>query len=94
MKTKKIIELVHTLNYDMMDFFNDDDYQCFEYRTGGMVDLVMFMGYSIWDSDTDMREYRDNGEEEIFEPLDRYLRRKAKAKIERLNQFFKSYETN
>ena len=85
MKTQEIIDIVYILNCDMMDFINDEDYHCFEYRTDGFADVVMFMGYPIWDSEN---------EERVYESLNIYLIRKAKAKIERLINFFRPDETN
>jgi len=48
--------------------------------TGDMV-LIKFLEQTIWFSEEDEREYIDDGKDEIYEPLEQYLRREINKQV-------------
>ena len=74
----EVIEIVDKLNPelsdDMLETFGYNPFG-FELHTNGDCVAIEFLGYPIWSSENDEREYDD--EKDDYKPLEEFLRREA-----------------
>ncbi len=80
---QELSEAVESLN-DRFYHQTEDTRVPFEFRSTGEEQCVMFFGHSIWDSESDIRQYADDGERDVAEPLLRCLERAAQDLVNTL----------
>ena len=85
MKDHQIIETVDSLQYKIYEKTECEYFNLSVTFFSGMV-RVEFLGFCLWSSEDDMREYLEvDGEEtDIYEPLEVFLRRRINREIAKL----------
>jgi len=79
---EQVVEACDNIDADIWECIGqEDEYPQFEITMTTMCGLyVKFLGESIWYSDADMREWIED--EDDYEPIEPYLRKKINEKIE------------
>ena len=83
-----ILELeqaVNNIEQDISDTANGVDYFNITLTSNGFVQIVDFIGLSIWDSEFDNRSYGDEGDESTREPIEPHLRKLLREELKKLS---------
>lgn len=86
------VELLNAEAYKKTPKLVEEHGNPWSYETNGFYDAIKFMGFPIWDSESDERPYTDTGEEEIQQPLDEYLRAEVLNLVQMLRDLVKHDE--
>lgn len=83
----KIVEKLNDEIFDKLDVEMYDHDVYFEFRTVGNMDTIYFITSQIWSSEDDYRDSVNEGtNEEDYEPLEDFLRRRVIKLIAMLNK--------
>jgi len=76
------LECIEVLNAEIGEMVSHEDIHLFylEFKTDGYCSLIEFMGYPIWNSEDDEREWINDDTEQ--EPLEGYIRKRINAVAE------------
>ena len=80
------IKVIELLNEEIYDVIMNEDMAPFELRSIGHANMITFLDIRIWSSEEDEREYIDEPQCEIYEPIEQYLRRKAQEIVNRIKK--------
>ena len=86
MKPNLVVDLIEKLNYELYSIDEDlviNNGICFEYVSSGTVDIINFLGITIWNSEDDDRIFCNVINK--YEPLDEYVRRKTNELLNRIS---------
>lgn len=79
MNIKEITDIVYNINNEIYDAIGEtcQDYYLFNLKVSadGYTVAIEYLGFCIWDDDNDERK---EIEEDVYEPLDVFLKRKMK----------------
>jgi len=82
MNETEIVAIVNKIEEDLYEQ-SDCEYYNLVFSSNGYVSFIEFLGIQIWSSDDDMREEDENG---VYEPLEKYLRREINKEISKLSK--------